>query len=150
MPGKAPEPLTPLPLDPGEADLRDLLGACQLPVSDIGCSEQVFWGVRPRAGPLIGCIALELCGADAILRSLAVASNWRQQGVAKQLLDSAVAGGRQRNLRTLYLLTETAESYFARHGFQLVARDQVPEPVKRTPQFSQICPESAAVMKMDL
>ena len=56
----------------------------------------------------------------------------------------------KRKLRGIYLLTETAHGFFQKKGFKDVARNEVPEEIKRSAEFSVLCSESAAVMCLEL
>jgi amino-acid N-acetyltransferase len=66
--------------------------------------------------------------------------------ITEYLLDEA----RKRQLKGIYLLTETAHGFFLKKGFKDVPRNAVPEEVKQSAEFSKLCPESAAVMCLDL
>ncbi|WP_043772948.1 hypothetical protein [Algiphilus aromaticivorans] len=46
------------------------------------------------------------------------------------------------DLDALYLLTEDSGPYMKRHDFQDIAREAVPDPIRRLPQFAGICPAS--------
>ena len=50
----------------------------------------------------------------------------------------------------MYLLTTTAERYFARFGFVQIARDDVPGAVQQSVEFREACPASAVVMRTEL
>ena len=49
-------------------------------------------------------------------------------------------------MRALYLLTLTAEDYFATRGFARVGREHVPETVMQSREFLGLCPASAIAM----
>jgi protein-tyrosine-phosphatase len=53
-------------------------------------------------------------------------------------------------VRTLYLLTTTAEPFFAKHGYARAAREAAPAAIRATREFSGICPSSSAFMSRDL
>jgi len=53
---------------------------------------------------------------------------------------------RQRGVRRIYLLTETADRFFPRFGFRRIVRDQVEPAVRQSVEFRSVCPESAVVM----
>ena len=99
---------------------------------------------------IIGVGGIEDCGAEGLLRSIAVERSARSRGlgkrIVKQLVDDARADGRQ----SLYLLTTTAEDYFPSFGFVRVERDAAPGSIRATEEFSTICSASAIVMKLDL
>ncbi|GAB3277383.1 hypothetical protein GCM10027347_51350 [Larkinella harenae] len=106
--------------------------------------------VAREQGALTGVAGLDRFGPVALLRSVAV--DPRHQGkqigahLVGRLLNEARAGG----LEEMYLITTTAEHYFERHGFQPVARPNVPLTIQHTQQFSELCPSSAVVMMRPL
>jgi amino-acid N-acetyltransferase len=101
--------------------------------------------VARRGGDVVGSVALELYDDGALLRSLAVAKSARGGGVGAALTRAIVSMANDRGVRALYLLTETAEDFFPRFGFQPVARADVPAGVRGSVEFTTACPESAAV-----
>lgn len=123
-----------------------LLTASSLPLA--GVPEAISEFVVAEAdGAIVGVAGLEVCCDDALLRSVAVAPEWRSRGVGRALVERKIADAEARGLRALYLLTTTAERYFPSFGFKEVARDAVPEAVRETQEFREACPSSAAVMR---
>jgi amino-acid N-acetyltransferase len=102
--------------------------------------------VAERDGGVIGASGLELRGDAALLRSVVVAPEARGGGVAGALFDAAIAFARDRGVRTIVLLTSSAEGYWARHGFSRIDRADAPEAVKVSAEFNGSCPSSAACM----
>jgi len=98
-------------------------------------------------GRLTGVIGLEIYGDYGLLRSLAVVSEYRNKGIAGKLMEQLESIAKSKGLKELYLLTETAPGYFERKGFQKVTRNEVPEELKTSSEFSHVCPASAIVMK---
>jgi amino-acid N-acetyltransferase len=85
-------------------------------------------------------------GEHALLRSVAVAPTWQKRGLGRALVLRTIAEAEARGSKALYLLTTTAEGYFPNFGFQVTARDSVPDDVRSTAEFQGACPESATVM----
>jgi len=85
-----------------------------------------------------------------LLRSVAVADDWRSHGVGRALVTRVISDAEARGLRGLYLLTTTAERYFPSFGFRPVSRDEVPDDVRATSEFQGACPASATVMTLGL
>ncbi|MCP4471469.1 MAG: GNAT family N-acetyltransferase [Gammaproteobacteria bacterium] len=131
------------------AQLESLLGAHHLPYEDCAEQVQIFCGVFD-GGELIAAGGLEPAAEYALLRSIVVQERYRARGLARSISEwlrrQAEAEGRV----AIYLLTETAEDYFAKQGFEKVARDAVPAAIMRTRQFSSLCPDSASCMRMTL
>jgi len=101
-------------------------------------------------GRVVGSAALELYGSSALLRSVAVEDARRGRGIGRCLTDAALVFAKVHGVRLVYLLTETAEPFFARQGFSAVERGTVPEGVQASAEFTGACPESARVMMRDL
>ncbi len=106
--------------------------------------------VAERGGSVVGTIGLEHYGTAALLRSAAVAAQARGTGVGEQLVRALLAHARDTEVRTLVLLTTTAESWFPRFGFAPISRAEVPASLHASAEFRGACPESASVMQLAL
>jgi len=106
--------------------------------------------VAEQAGRIVGVAGLEVYGRDGLLRSVAVADDWRGRGIGVLLTTRVLDVARRTRLRSVYLLTETAEAFFPRFGFRRIAREAASESVKVSREFSELCPASAAVMVLSL
>src|SRR5512142_248645 len=129
--------------------VRDLLRAAGLPSSDVAEGRQEFL-MALQGERLVGTVGIEVYGRDGLLRSLAVADGLRRQGLGGHLHRRAVALAASRGVRTLYLLTTTAERFFAARGFDRVSREAVPDALRATPEFASLCPASAVCMRREL
>jgi amino-acid N-acetyltransferase len=108
-----------------------------------------FWLIWD-ARCLAGVIGLEAHGASGLLRSLAVAPPYRNKGLAARLvagLETAAAG---MGVQQLYLLTTTAENYFARLGYRKIDRLSAPDALQATAEFRSLCPSSSVCMQKSL
>lgn len=103
--------------------------------------------IRSPLFPLAGVVGLEFYGEYALLRSLAVAREYRGRGLGRRLTARALEAAAGRGAREVYLLTVTARDFFKRLGFSAVAREDVPAPLRQSLEFREVCPASAAVMK---
>lgn len=97
-------------------------------------------------GGLAACGGLEVYGLTALVRSVAVAEAHRGQGLGQALVARLSALAVDQRVRTLVLLTETAEPYFRKLGFDSVPRSALPEAVKVSAEFRGACPDSATAM----
>jgi amino-acid N-acetyltransferase len=123
-----------------------LLASAQLPSEDLTaahCENYYFTG--PADAPT-GLVGLELLGEVALLRSLVVMPGRRGRGEGLALLSHAEKFARDNGVRALYLLTTTAEGFFARHGYRRASRDSAPAAIRATREFAGICPASSAFM----
>ena len=126
-----------------------LLVASGLPLE--GVKEALSTFVVAYSGDdLVGVAGLEVCCDNALLRSVAVAPEWRSRRLGRALVTRVVADAEARGIRALYLLTTTAEQYFPSFGFERIARDEVPDDVRTTAEFRSACPASATVMRRTL
>jgi amino-acid N-acetyltransferase len=125
---------------------RALLEAAQLPTADLTDDhcEHFFYQGSPAAPT--GLIGLELFGNVALLRSLVVSPAARASGLGSELLGHAESHARSSGVRTVYLLTTTAEAFFSRRGYVRTARDSAPPAIRTTREFAGICPASSAFM----
>lgn len=126
--------------------LEALLEACNLPHEGIG--ENLPGFILARAGGvLVGSVGLEVVGHGVgLLRSLAVAPEWRGRGVGRFLCRVMMARATQLGIHELWLLTATAEPLFARSGFSVASRHEVPPEVQVTDEFARLCPDTATCM----
>jgi amino-acid N-acetyltransferase len=135
---------------PTESPVRALLTASHLPTDDLTAQHfEHFLGCGTPDAP-VGVVGLELYGETALLRSLAVDDAARGTGCGKALVAAAEAHAQGHGVRQLYLITTTAEPFFAALGYERSARDVVPEAIRGTAQFAGLCPASAAVMTKSL
>lgn len=128
-----------------DARVADLLAACGLPVEDVSAASPVRF-FAAGDGQLLGVVGLEGSGTCALLRSLAVAPEYRGHGLGAVLLQHAEAAAGRRGVTELYLLTTTAQRYFAARGYAPVARTLAPPAIAAMRQFRELCPASAAFM----
>lgn len=98
-------------------------------------------------GAIVGVGGLEVHPGAALLRSLAVAADRRGLGIASRICDRLEDDARRRGARAVYLLTETAERFFARRGYSDVDRAEAPGAIARSPEFARLCPASAAFLR---
>lgn len=129
-----------------ESQIKHLLAGCELPYEDLTTAHlRHFWVLRD--GPqLVGVVGLEVLGRHSLLRSLAVPARYRGRGIGSQLTSQAEAYARARRIEALYLLTTTAEDFFARRGYHQIDRNTVPPALQETTEFRSLCPSTAVCM----
>lgn len=130
--------------------VNHLLAANDLPLVDIKDQTDHFYKAIDNSGTMVGTIGLETYGKYGLLRSLVVDKAYRNYGIAKMLVDTIISLSGELDLKMLVLLTTTADKYFEKHNFIRVQRDEVPEEIKQSREFSSICPVSAVVMQKAL
>ena len=127
-----------------------LLHECNLPPDGLaGHIASTLIATQDQA--VLGSAGLELYGDAALLRSVAVASTHRGTGLGRRLVDAALQLARARGVRRVYLLTQTAEAFFARFfAFRPTTRHAVDADVRQSLEFQGACPCSARVMVLEL
>jgi amino-acid N-acetyltransferase len=136
----------PIRLHPPRASVVALLESASLPASDLTDAHMAHFFFAGPESPLTGVVGLELCGGDALLRSLAVASMLRSKGLGSALVDRAESHARSHGARSMYLLTTTAEEFFRRRGYRSLPRAEAPPGIRETREFADMCPASSAFM----
>ena len=126
--------------------IAELLTAGGLHHEDIEINRLKHFLLAWDEARLIGVVGLEIQERCALLRSLTVAGDYRNQGVACQLVNSIENHAVALELDELFLLTMTAESFFAKRGYQHTTRDFAPAGIQATSEFQNLCPASAACM----
>lgn len=123
-----------------------LLADARLPTEDLTEEHcRHFFSFGPDASP-DGLVGLELFGECALLRSLVVTEKLRGSGAGSRLLAHAEQHARSQGVVNLYLLTTTAERFFATRGYTRAPRESAPAAIRATREFSGICPASSAFM----
>ena len=91
-------------------------------------------------------MCVELFDTVGLLRSLAVVSARQRTGLGTKLVAHAEDYARIKGVRSLYLLTNTAEFFFKHCGYQRIERDNAPPAIGETKEYAEICPVSSALM----
>ena len=133
-----------------EAGVKALLRSCVLPFEDLTPAHLAHFLVIKDYAQIVGVVGLEVCGAFGLLRSLAVAESLRGQRLGLQLVEQIEAYARSQQISVLYLLTTTAERFFAEFEYQEISRGSAPAPLQETTEFQSICPDSAVCMCKNL
>lgn len=123
----------------------DLLDCSGLPTEDLSVAPNLQMWVADD-DMVLGVVGLERFGTDGLLRSLAVAPEHRQRGLGHELVARLERDAQAAGIRRLVLLTETAEPFFRRQGYEIVNRGAVSESVRRSAEFRSLCPVSAICM----
>ena len=130
-------------------EIKALLLSQKLPVEDLPLPLSDFY-VAVETGMIRGLIGMERYGQYGLLRSLVVDPPYRNQQIAGTLVAILEQKAATSGIKALYLLTETAAIYFTKKGFESINREEVPDEVKMSSEFSHVCPVSAVVMRKQL
>ncbi len=130
--------------------VKELLAAAQLPTADLDSAPGLRFWVTEDEDRIVGAIGLESFGGVGLLRSLIVAPSHRAQGIGSLLIATLEREAQIQGAQLLVLLTEAAEGYFRRHGFEIIERAYVPDEVRSSAEFQWLCPASAMCMTKSL
>lgn len=127
--------------------LTDFLRANSLPTVGLEDWCENFFIALDDEGSWVGVAGYEAYNQSALLRSLAVDKRSRGLGHGRALVEAVLADARKRCIHTVYLLTETAEPYFKRLGFDPVDRDRIEQAVRNSEEFSECCGTAQAMRR---
>jgi N-acetylglutamate synthase-like GNAT family acetyltransferase len=128
-------------------DALDLLRRSGLADTDVAERWGHYFVVHEDDGRVVGVAGLEVHGDDGLLRSVAVNTDYRRQGLGASLVEAALSRAARLELRSVYLLTTDARNYFSRLGFTECPREQAPPAIRESWEFTTGCPAPAALMR---
>jgi amino-acid N-acetyltransferase len=121
------------------AEIQALVADAGLPLDGLSHAWRAWVAVAD--GRIVGTASLERHGDALLLRSVAVVSTERGQGIGQALVVAALAAADL--IGPVSLLTETAPDWFPRFGFQPVARDALHPALASSPELRGACPATA-------
>lgn len=130
--------------------LNRLLEAENLPTADLTAAVLQNFLVAHAGDVAVGVAGFERYGEVALLRSVVVAPSLRGTGHGKRLVQEIEKRADKIGVKCLYLLTTTADSFFATQGYLPVPREDAPAAIRQTAEFSHLCPASSVFMKKNL
>ena len=126
-----------------------LLQSESLPIIDLEKDLPHFF-VKTVDGEIVGSIGLEHYGQSALLRSMIVSPDFRNKGIASELVNQLTGYAKEHGVKKLFLITNTAENYFQKLGFMKITREEVEKEVLQSREFNGLCPASSAIMVKQL
>lgn len=127
--------------------IKALLVANGLPTAGVDDHWKTFLVARD-GDALVGCGGAEAYQFAALIRSVAVAPEYRSHGIGRKLVRQLLDRLASRGLREFYLLTTTAEEYFKKRGFKPIDRDEVHPQLLSSREFQDACPSTAVCMRL--
>lgn len=125
-----------------------LLSSAGLPIADL--SQQKLALVAEKNNIYQGVIGLESFGRFALLRSLVVSPEARGAGVGPALVTALETNCFADGIGELWLLTIDADAFFANLGYVIRDRADAPAAIRKTAEFSALCPGDAVLMSKNL
>jgi len=121
-----------------------------LPTDDLTVDHMDSFIVATQSGKPVGIIGIEKFAEVGLLRSLIVDSACRGVGLGARLVAELELRAQSERIDELWLLTIDADPFFARHGYIVAERDDAPEVIRNTAEFSTLCPGDAVLMRKHL
>jgi len=125
--------------------INNILKENELCVDDIP-SENIVLKLVKSENELIAIYGFELFGQNGILRSVAVADEYKGAGIGTQIMKQVERDVKELELRNLFLLTTTAKKFFEKFGFSIIERETAPVVLQQSYEFLTFCPDTAIVM----
>jgi len=130
-----------------EEKVLDILNGAELPTTDLTDEKMKnFMVARGKDDCIIGVVGVEMYQESGLLRSLVVHPAYRGTGLGSLLTRKIESFAWHNGVKTLYLLTMTAADFFPKIGYEVTQRDNVPESIRKTEEFNNVCPVSAVCL----
>jgi amino-acid N-acetyltransferase len=126
------------------------LRAAGLPTADLTGAHLEDFLVADLHGAAVGVVGLEKFGAAGLLRSLVVEPCARGNDVGRRLVAALEESALSHGVSELWLLTIDADAYFSALGYEAQDRSMAPQCIRRTEEFSRLCPGDAVLMRKRL
>ena len=133
-------------IEPKEYDeISELLKSHGLPTADLHQDQIVLFGFY-EGEQLIASGAIEDADDCKLIRSVAVREDSKRRGFGSNVLRYLENAVREAGNSEVFIITEIPE-YFDKHSYESISRDKTPEPIRETEEFSELCPDTAIIMK---
>ncbi len=132
--------------------IREALIDAALPIDDLSAATVAsdFRIAETEGGSWCGAAAVQRYGNAGLLRSVIVLPKGRGVGLGRKIVADAEAAARRVGIAELWLLTIDADAFFAKLGYERVARDLAPKAVRASAEFANLCPADAVPMRKRL
>lgn len=139
-------PLDPAPRPATDEEMPAVLALTEVPAGAPAGGPEDVWVIGE--GHILATATVETRGEDAYLRGVATGEDHRRRGLASLAVAAAVGDARRGGATRAWLLTETAERFFAGLGFTKQDRAMIPSWIEAGP--AEGCPATAVAMRRDL
>lgn len=131
--------IRPAPVEPnGVIELREFLAGADLTTSGLDAPGARYWVVRNERGEIVGSTGFELSptAADALIRSVAVASDARAAGLGTELASFAIDAAREAGAERAWLFSRRSGPFWQKLDFERVGTDALAEALGETAQVA--------------
>ncbi|MHA2175823.1 MAG: arsenic resistance N-acetyltransferase ArsN2 [Candidatus Hodarchaeales archaeon] len=123
-----------------------LLKQVDLPIEGVKEHFTDFFIIRDDK-KIAGCVGIEIYEDVGLLRSVAVHPSFQGKGLGQQMVGKMETYSAEQGLHTIYLLTDTAEKFFLKLGYEYISREETDERIKQSVEFTTLCPSSPVMRK---
>ena len=127
--------------------IKQLLVANELPTDGIDDYWKTFIVAR-EGDDIVGCGGAEAHKFAALIRSVAVAESHRGRSIGRRIVRQLLDRLASRGIREFYLLTTTAQPYFAKRGFKPIDCDEIHPQLLGSAELQGACPDTAVCMRL--
>ena len=138
-----------IPVEKYRNEAIELLENNNLPTSDLDDKGKLLFALV-QDQDLIGTGGIEIFQDQALIRSVSVRKDKQGQGLGKFIHRELEKIAVSKKVKHLFLLTTTARQFFEKEGYAVIDRERVPEVIRASSEFSELCPSTATVMKKDI
>jgi N-acetylglutamate synthase-like GNAT family acetyltransferase len=135
-----------------EADLprieRLLADGKRLSLGDVTRLEGIL--VAEVGTELAGVIGLQMIGNEGLLRAASVGVEGRGRDVGRLLVESILTEAALQAADSIFLFTDGSDRFFARFGFIVLSRPEVPSSLRRWAETNGGAPLTATAMRLTL
>jgi len=126
--------------------IETLLSTAGLPLDGAAAAFDVGV-VGHEQGRLVAAAAVERYGSFGLLRSVIVVADRRGAHLGRSIVAAAEELARESGVNDMFLLTETAVDWFPRLGYVPIVRNEVPDIVRGSIEFTTACSTTAVAMR---
>lgn len=142
----AKKPFLKIALDEAERQTAvTMLQEHNLPAADLDDDKLLY--ILFDGDKAVGTAGLEVFDNCALLRSVSVLNEAQGKGYGRIINEEIEKSVKESGIGWLYLLTTTAKDFFDRQGYSIIKREEAPDAIRQTTEFSSLCPASAVLMK---
>lgn len=122
-----------------------LLSKVNLPIEGVADHFQNFL-VAWDESQLVGCAGIEIYDDVGLIRSVAVHPSLQGQGIGHALIEEIESLSRDKGLKEIYLITDTAEQFFSELSFVTIPREDANPKIKQSLEFTVLCAKCGVCM----
>lgn len=131
--------------------VKDLLIDAKLPIEGVNDQfENYFITEIQGTDKIIGVMGWEQYGSFGLLRSAAIMPEFQNKGLGSKLVKEIHKDAKSKEIKRLYLLTETARNFSIKNGFKVINRSEAPEEIQQSQELLMHQCQSATVMMQEI